>query len=336
LQIAVCWDSPAEAALSRDTTLPRAISVVFALEKTPRGVSIHFGTCPKEAPATACFGLPGGIACHLAVFTRLKRAASWLAAHYLDAQKPDYESFRLSQPGFILRAFQYADADFADAAVDDVGAAQNTEATALRDAIVQSAVTALLGHEVAYTTETPSCPISKSSTSETTGLFAHLQKQNLTGAVFAANSPVVDELIADQCGLRHLATLQKVRAAQLGPQHVVIDRLSADVLAFVLDYGWRPFPALPRGRYALYSPDSYLYAPYRAILFSREMHGMDAAPAICGAAAELIVAAVQTTYRAHPGHGSVSDETLAVFPHGVAQSWNGAAWTPQSYSCEGT
>ena len=113
-----------------------------------------------------------------------------------------------------------------------------------------------------------------------------------------------------------------------------IQRAAADIVSFQLLLGWRKQAELTKGRYTFAALDAYLYGPLRALLFAAEINGKGPQPAICGESSELIVQAIQVTYRSCPsGGGIVSDEVLALFPKGVESSWNGAPWTAASHSC---
>jgi hypothetical protein len=105
------------------------------------------------------------------------------------------------------------------------------------------------------------------------------------------------------------------------------------VLHHSFEPGSAPHKRLPDGKYAVFSLDSYLYSPFRAILFSREIAG-NAKPPICGSSAALIVQSIQTNFKKYEGNGTVDDDTLALFPKGVEASWNGAPWTNDSFTCE--
>jgi hypothetical protein len=116
-------------------------------------------------------------------------------------------------------------------------------------------------------------------------------------------------------------------------------RSASDMVVFQSVFGWRRFTELsngtilPKGKYVFSSLDSYLYSPFRAILFSREIADSSPRPYICGSSAQLIVQSIQETYKKYDGNGKVNDDLLAIFPKGVETSWNGAPWTPESYTC---
>ena len=182
------------------------------------------------------------------------------------------------------------------------------------------------------------CPLGQMSLVEESGLFNRMVASEMQGQLFCRKNSVVQELRADRCGLRHIRALKENLTARLeGANAKTVDfiqRAAADIVSFQLLLGWRKQAELTKGRYTFAALDAYLYGPLRALLFAAEINGKGPQPAICGESSELIVQAIQVTYRSCPsGGGIVSDEVLALFPKGVESSWNGAPWTAASHSC---
>jgi hypothetical protein len=181
------------------------------------------------------------------------------------------------------------------------------------------------------------------SKAEVSGLWKKIISDEIDGTISAGHNGDVDEMAADRCGLRYVRTMNDHIQARLGGESGessrsvdVIRRLAADMMAFEMWFGWRKSEQLPKGKYAIVSLDPYLNSPYRAILFALEVRGPGPKPDICGYAAEIIVQAVQRTFSKTPGRGDVDEGILSLLPGGVEKSWNGAAWTPDSFTCANT
>jgi len=318
-----------------------SVGRALALSGKVTSVGVLVEPCAKQMPDAACFGVPGGIMCQAAVIERQIRAAAWGVRKYRLAGTPAYERFRRANPEAVGYAFQYADGARPDGEADKFMASVRSgkdDSDPLVGALVDYNLAALLGHELAHTNDNLPCAVAQKGTVEDSGLWSKIVRDELGGAIFGKHSADPNEIGADRCGLRHLRLLNGRIAARLGQQGAqtpdFIRRFASDMLAFQLSFGWRRFSQLPGGKYAIFSQDQYLYAPYRATLFAAEVRGASSKPVICGYAAEIIVQAVQTTYTTKPGQGNVDDDFLALFPKGVETSWNGAPWTPDSFTCD--
>ena len=341
LGLGLCWNNDAEARLVHDATLLSAVGRALALSGRFSTIGVRSEPCAKRMPDAACFGVPGGIMCQGVVIERQLRAASWAVEKYTRAGRPAYEKFRRANAEAVAYGFQFADGARLDAEADRLRASLTSGppgSNPLVDALVDYNLASLLGHELAHTNDAVPCVVEQKSSDEDAGLWQKIIRDELDGAIFVKHNADPDEIGADRCGLRHVRLLNGRMDARLGEQTAetrdFIRRFAADMVAFQLSFGWRRFNQLPGGKYAIFSQDQYLYAPYRATLFAAEVHGSSAKPAICGYAAEIIVQAVQNTYTKTPGRGDVDDDFLAMFPRGVETSWNGAPWTPNSFTCE--
>jgi hypothetical protein len=347
LRIIACAEDAAGSTLMRDPLVLRAVGDVFSLNGSGQTIGLRTGSCGNQFPDAACFGAPGGIICRVAVIDRMKRAAAWTVSSYRQAQSPGYERFKRSHAEGIARAFQYADHAIGDAGADRLRNETANAAPAdkaVMQALLDYNLAALLGHEISHTRDGNYCPISQRSASEQTGILQKFLGDEQSGRIFAKHSPVQQEYVADRCGLRHIRALNaRFETTSQGLSDAdasFMRRAAADMLAFEITFGWRRYQEtssgvrIAAGTYGIYSPASYLYAPYRGLLFASETVGRAQTPAVCGYAAEILVQAIQRTYIDHEGGGDVGDDLLAYFPSGVADAWNHkAAWTPQTFSC---
>jgi hypothetical protein len=238
-------------------------------------------------------------------------------------------------------AFQYADGARKDATVDQIlGSPKPTsnDVSVLAAAMVDYSLAALLGHEIAHTSDTTLCPFGQKSAVEDSGLWMRLLNDELQGEIFTKHNADPDEVAADRCALRHLRALNERIGDRLKTLNAVtsdfVRRFASDMIAFQITFGWRRFSQLPDGKYTILFQDPYQYAAYRAILFATEVRGAASKPVICGYTAEIIVQAIQTTFKTYDqGKADVGDHVLALLPKGVETSWNGAPWTAESFSC---
>lgn len=279
-----------------------------------------------------------------------------MTARFLLGGVEPYEIFRRVNHQAVRSAFLYADGALDDPEADEfVDQLRRAEATsdsdnrsgtalefesvvALYQAIVDLNMAALIGHEVAHLFD-DKCPLSTTSAAETSGLFDSTVTQQLGGQLFCPRFPVIEEVKADRCALRHIHGLHHhERSSAITDDSAFGDfvrRAAADMVAFQALTGWRRFTQLPPGRYILRPLDQYLYAPYRVLLMTAEIHGERPRPAVCGEAAGLFVHGVQESFRACPdGGGIVTDDLLALLPPKLEESWNGAPWTDESFACE--
>jgi hypothetical protein len=345
LRILLCWNSEAERPLAHDRVLQLSIGRVMALDGVAKTIDIRFGACSGTMTDAACFGAPGGVMCQLTGIERILRAAAWITVRYRAQGAVSYEEFWKHDPEYVGHAFRYADGADSDANADAMRESVADDKEAAKpffDALVEYNLAALLGHETAHAHD-DDCPLTSKSVGEDTGLLPQIIDSEESGDLFAKHAPVPEEIKGDRCGMRHLRAfnerLKTQPAIQYPDSAEALRRSASDMVVFQSVFGWRRFTELangtqlPKGRYVFFTLDSYLYSPFRAVLFSREIAGSSPSPYICGTSAQLIVQSIQETYKKHEGNGKVGDNLLALFPKGVETSWNGAAWTPESYSC---
>jgi len=337
--ILLCWSDNAEEALAHDQGLLGSVGQVLGLDGVAKTVGIHTEQCTQHMPDATCFGAPGGVMCRLSGIERLLRASAWVTRHYQTLHPVSYEAFWKADPEFVGHAFQYADGVERDPASDQLRQkAFNADlpSRSFFETLVEYNLAALLGHEVAHAHD-DKCPITAKAVVEESGLFASIVKDDQSGAIFAKHSPSPDEVGADRCGMRHIRALTERLSTKPATQGTssaeVLARTASDMVVFQMVFGWRKYEQLPPGKYGMFSLDSYLYSPYRAILFSTEIRASSAGPLICGSSAQMIVQSIQTTYKRYEGGGNVSDDLLSLFPKGVETSWNGKPWTAESFTC---
>jgi len=337
--VLLCWNNDAEQALGHERTLLTAVGRVVSLDGTTRTIGIRSEKCSEKMPDATCFGVPGGLMCRLSGIERIVQAAAWIAHRYQTLSPTNYESFWRADREYVGHAFRYADGVETDAGADRLrmsNSAGNSSPELLLEQLVEYNLAAILGHELSHAHD-ENCPIASKSFVEESGLFSAIVRDDLSGSMFAKHSPSPDEVVADRCGMRYVRAFTDYLKTKYGTQKdqytQILKRASSDMLAFQMTLGWRKFEQLPPGKYGFFSLDAYLYAPYRAILFSSEVHDSAGNPTICGGSAEIIVQSIQTTYKKYEGAGKISDQILALFPSGVESSWNGKPWTVDSFTC---
>lgn len=338
----LCWNNDAEQSLAHDRTLLTAVGRVVSLDGTTRTIGIHSEKCTEKMPDATCFGAPGGLMCRISGIERIVQAAAWIAHRYQTLSPTDYERFWKIDREYVGHAFRYADGVETDAGADKLRmgtSSGNSSPELLLEQLVEYNLAAILGHELSHAHD-EICPIVSKSFVEESGLFSTIVKDDLFGSIFAKHSPSPDEVVADRCGMRYLRALSDYFKTKYGSQQgqyaQILKRATSDMLTFQMTLGWRKFEQLLPGKYGFFSLDAYLYAPYRAILFSSEVHDSAVNPTICGDSAEIVVQSIQTTYKKYEGAGKISDQILALFPSGVEASWNGKPWTVESFTCKQT
>jgi hypothetical protein len=339
LGVILCWEDMAAAPLAHDPVLLKAIGRALTLDGVDTSIGVHSEACSDRMPDAVCFGEPGGVMCRLSGVERILRVSAWVTARYISQGPIEYENFWRKDPEYIGHAFRYADGVETDSKADAIRAAVNNETEKSRpffEALVDYNFAALLGHETAHAHDDV-CPVQNKSAGEQTGLFALILANDQSGKLFRKHSPAPEEAGGDRCGMRHIKLLneklESKSAIQYPTRLVSLRRVASDLVVFQASFGWRKYKQLPDGKYAFFSLDSYLYSPFRAILFSREIAGNSIKPPICGSSAALIVQSIQTNFKKYEGNGIIDDDTLALFPKGVETSWNGAPWTNDSFTC---
>lgn len=339
------WEANALLAVGRSLSISPAV----------RTAGVRRGPCTEEMPDATCFAGPKILLCRSAAVERILKAAAWMAAAYLDGKERQYESFRLARRKAVLDAFRYADGQLADHMADPmVDAIRRRDATptgapvepgggmaistSLYQGIADIVMVSLIGHELAHAFG-ERCPLTEASHAERSGLFQKMVNVQLDGSLFCPRNPVVREVNADRCALRHLRKLDERLAAtgrDDGSEAEFVRRAASDMVAWLTLTGWRRYDGLPEGRYFLLPQREYLYETFRTLLLAAEVHGERPGPALCGEASSLFVHGVQETFRScsKEAGGVVPDEVLARLPRGVEASWNGAPWTDRSHSCQ--
>jgi hypothetical protein len=340
LGLILCWNNETDGRLAHDQRLLQAVGRALALQRTAKTIGVRADSCTTTMPGdAACFSAPKVVICQIAVIQRVIRAAAWITSKQGASASLSYEQFRRANPESTGHAFQYADyaqtASDADSLLDGSSSA-NLEQQRRMALLTDYSLATLLGHEITHADDN-NCPISAKSSAEESGLLAKIIQDDLTGEIFGKHSPAPEELAADRCALRHIRALNQRLTQKFNNEDVAtLDffiRASADMVVFQSCFGWRKYRQLPDGKYVIYSLDSYLYAPYRGLLFASEIRGSFPKPVVCGYAADMLVQAIQTTYRNASGRGNVDNSILAYFPKGVEASWNGAPWTAGSFAC---
>jgi hypothetical protein len=340
LGLVLCWNNTTEKQLSHDQRLLQAVGRAIALEGTAKTIGVRADSCGRNMPGdAACYTVPKVVICQAVVIERVLRAAAWTTSQHAASGSTSYEQFRRTYPESVAYGFQYA-----DNARDDPSATallENPSSAPVEEqermaVLVDYALATLIGHEITHANDN-ACPIITKSLAEDTGLLTKIVQDELRGEIFAKHSAAPEEIAGDRCALRYLRALYQHLSKKLDNEDPsTIDflvRSAADMVVFQSTFGWRRYEQLPNGKYAIFSLDSYLYAPYRGLLFASEIRGSLTKPVICGYASEMLVQAIQTTFKTRPGKGNVDDPLLAYFAKGVEASWNGAPWTPNSFAC---
>jgi hypothetical protein len=340
LGLILCSNNEAESRLAHDQGVLQAVGRALALQGTAKTIGVRTDSCATTMPGdAACFTAPKVVICQVAVIQRVIRAAAWITAKQSASSSLSYEQFRRANPESTGHAFQYADYAQTDSDATSLlgtSSGANSEEQRRMALLADYSLATLLGHEITHADDN-NCPISAKSMAEEAGLLPKITRDELQGEIFRKHSPAPEEIAGDRCALRHIRALNQQLARRFSNEDAAtVDffiRASADMVVFQSCFGWRKYRQLPDGKYVIYSLDSYLYAPYRGLLFASEIRGSFPKPVICGYSAEMLVQAIQTTYRTASGGGNVDDSVLAYFPKGVETSWNGAPWTAESFAC---
>jgi len=318
-------------------------------------IQVRREPCSKRMADAACFGVPGVLFCRSAALKRILVASAWMTASFVITGGEHYDRYVRTLERPVKGAFRYADGayenhDIAEI-IDGIRQIEGAEATgndSLPDsefspfvpfyqAIADINLAALIGHEVAHAFD-DTCPLTSKSNMEQSGLFSLIVQQQLSDRLFCPRFPVVEEVKADRCALRHLSHIGQETSHSLATDDGIVGefvrRSAADMVAFQTLMGWRRFESFPRGLYTIVSLDSYLYGPYRLLLLASEIHGRRPNPAVCGNAAELFVDAVQHRVRACGQAGGIlTDELLAMLSPRLVDSWGSDTWTEETFTC---
>lgn len=353
LGIGLCSDSRTPVKL--DETVRSTVIRAIAPAANGKTVALRIGPCEGKIPDSTCYAGDKFLMCRISSVERILRAAAWGALKYQESGATSYDAFRTNVPRWNVSAFQYADGVAPEANIDRAlgslreayrryqttdsshAASSVTRTELMFTATVDFALAALVGHEITHASG-EKCPLADKARAEESGLISRLISLQQNGELFCARPPSPEEVRADVCGMRHLRRANKVLVQRNADARTmqIARRLGADLIAFETTFGWSVRPEIPAGKYPFMELEQYLYAPMRVLAFSAEL-GSDGSgkPAVCGEAASLFVHGTQELFqRCKDGGGNVSDDILALLPKGVETSWNGAPWTPASYSCE--
>ena len=349
-----------------DGEIPRdewSTNILFALARSLHPsmvngeIQVRREPCSNRMPDAACFGAPDVLFCRNAALKRILVASAWMTASFLISGEEHYDRYARTQERPVKAAFRYADGAYENHEIAEVieglRQVEVAEATGSESppdsefspfvpfyqSIADLNLAALIGHEIAHTFD-DTCPLSSKSSMEQTGLFSLIVQQQLSDRLFCPRFPVVEEVKADRCALRHLSHIGQQTSHSLATDDGIVGefvrRLAADMVAFQTLMGWRRFESLPRGLYTIVSLDGYLYAPYRLLLLASEIHGGRPNPAVCGNAAELFVEAVQQRVRACDESGGIlTDELVAMLSPRLVDSWENNTWTEETFACRG-
>lgn len=351
--VALCTDS----AQQQVDGATRA-AVIRAIVPAARGKHVGFRVvgCANVIGDATCVAEARLLICRAAAIERVQRAASWVAKRYGDVQPISYDDFRMGNNRWNVTAIRYADGLVADGTLDaalsrfkqrydahqssgpSADASKLTPADLVYVATVDYVLAALIGHELSHVMG-ERCPLEQMAHTEELGLTGLFMALHQSGELFCPRPPSLEEVRADMCGLRHVRaitqSLTKSLAADRDAQFA--RRVSADLVAFNVTFGWRPRDGAPAGRYPFMELQEYLYAPIRVLAFGSELTPpAKGTVAVCGEAASLFAHGTQELFKSCPkANGIVSDKILALIPPAVEAAWNGAPWTPNTVACVG-
>jgi hypothetical protein len=350
--VALCLDPNSPQAV--DATVSAAVRRAVAPAANGKKVGYRVLPCQGAISDASCFAQEKVLVCRTSVIERILRLAAWAALAYERSGKSSYDAFRLQVPRWSVEAVRYADGAKPDAGLDKAskplreayrryqssgaatGAVALTKSELLFTALVDFTLAALIGHELSHVAG-ERCPIQDRARVEESGLISRLISLHQTGELFCLRSPSPEEVRADVCGMRHIQRAEVSFGssnADDGTMHVA-RRLSADIIAFEIIFGWRPRPGVPIGTYGFIRLDEYLYEPMRVLAFGAELGpNGPGESALCGEAASLFVHGTQELVKScKEAKGIIADDILALLPKNVETSWNGGAWSSASFNC---
>lgn len=305
--------------------------------------------CRERVPETACTaGIydQGGrvLICSARTLMKILRMASWYSLTHAARSGESYDDFRSRRPAsFELSLFRSElkaemDPGIDEAALEQLRIAAEQDANATPETrtfagILDLVLAGIIGHEASHlTTSKPFCAHLDLTRLESEGVFDVIRRVQGSGELFAAASPVKEEVTADRCAARSLNWAAERLAEepwQASDRHFV-RRVAADILAILL-------LIRPRGR----APaewvvnDAYLRPPLRIFLLVGELGASGPHPRICGGAAEAVLQGLQSSFQMSPGDGQLPNELERLLPPRVAAAYNGTeAWSPAVFRCE--
>jgi hypothetical protein len=330
-----------ETASAWETSALIAIARIAGLSDKRYAIRAQRRKCGSEMPDATCFAGPGGLACRAPAIERVLQASAYLLAMWLKDGAPDYETFQQGHDRAVIDAFREADKTQPDPALTQIverirrvdatseSAGEDGALAAMFRFVTTRALAVIVGHELSHVNE-EHCPIERVSIAEEDGTWNEAIGSHSRAELFCARPLVPNELVADRCALRFLHKLAAFDDALAdSTRSPALARLAAEMAGYSAYFGfrsagqWPPAPAYISG---------YLHGPLRVLLFTSELNA-NRSPAICGTAARLFVFSTQAVFKACSGNGIVSDPLLAKLPRGVEASWNGAPWTPTSWTC---
>lgn len=312
--------------------------------------------CNAAIGDASCFAQDRVLICRASVIERTLRAAAWMAKQYEGSSLPSYDDFRLVHRRWNVDATRYADRVDANPAVDAAlaslmanyvkfqaagltASAENlSPAQQVYIATVDYVLAALIGHELSHVLG-ERCPLPQKAAVEDLSLDKRFLSLHQSGELFCRRPPSLEEVRADVCGLRHIrATTQSLAAHRADARYTAFARrVSADLIAFNVTFGWRPRPNAPVGKYPFMELNEYLYAPMRVLAYAVELTPpAKGSVSVCGESASLFVFGTQQLFKSCPkAKGNVADDLLALLPPAVEAAWNGAPWLPATFACAG-
>jgi len=351
--VALCTDSP-----QQQVDAGTRAALFRAIVPGARGKQVGFRVvgCEKLIGDATCFAENRLLICRATAIERIQRTAAWVAKRYGDSRPISYDDFRMRLDRWNVAAVRYADGLNAEEALDaalskfkqsyaayqslgiSADASKLPPADFVYIATVDYVLAALVGHEMSHVMG-ERCPLEQRAKTEELGLVGKFMTLHQSGELFCPRPPSPEEVRADVCGLRHVqAVTQSLVSHRVEESEAqFVRRVSADIVAFSMTFGWRPRRGAPPGMYPFMELQEYLYAPMRTLAFGAELTPpVKGTVAVCGEAASLFVHGAQSLFKSCPkANGIVSDEILALVPPTVAAAWNGAKWTPSTFACVG-
>ena len=190
----------------------------------------------------------------------------------------------------------------------------------------------LVGHEL-YHAEGDVCPLP--APDEVKKRFEQMAKLDQSDLLFCPASLELKEVLADRCGLAHLASLgaaiDSTDDGLTSPERDFARRAGAALVVWYLMSNW--LVDQPAGAIKYVHAPGYLRPALRGLLAASAVAPAGDGGRACGEAAALLVTGIQLLVNSCPGNQEVPDELLAMLPKAVEQAWGGAAWTRETLAC---
>lgn len=305
LLIGVCTPQATVAPPEQMPSMAAALRGVV-LQAGERSYRIKFGECPPGTPP--CFADARGILCRAESLRRPLRAGAYLALRYVadpnklgalpERMAADADTAALSADPTIrdpidgLMALDERDAPAPEG--------QMAKAFALYKIIGKIHTSFLVGHELFHTVD--ACPLTiPDDVAARVSQMTTLDQSNL---LFCPASVELKEVLADRCGLAHLASLNAaIDSATDGLTVAERDfarRAGAAMLTWYVMSNW--LSAHPGGAIRYVQAPGYLRSSLRGLLAASQVAPKGDGGRACGEAAALIVTAVQNDVGSCPGN----------------------------------